>query len=174
MDLGERDVTIIPKSMTVIQALNKITKSKKRPVSAVPVVDEHGKLVANFSASDLRTINRSYFDWLVLPILEYLHRVKDAELKHFRVTVEAFKAFHPITCTIDSTFQSVIMSMVTNKIHRIWVVDGDMKPVGVVSIGDLFKVFLPWAFPQSIPSTDTYTPVVHISYENKTTSVSMS
>jgi len=172
IDLGEKDVISVHKRKTVIEVLNTMTKAKKSPVSAIPVIDDEGKIIANFSASDLKTLNRSNFDWLVLPVLEYLHRIRDQESKQFHRALEAYKSLHPITWTENSTFQSVVMLIFTNKIHRVWLVNEDNKPKGVVSIGDLFKVFLPWAFP--IIADHKESPSIHISYENKTTTVSMS
>jgi hypothetical protein len=44
-------------------------------VSAVAITDENGRLVANFSASELRGLGHKNFDWLLLNISDFLGRI---------------------------------------------------------------------------------------------------
>jgi len=81
---------------------------------------------------------------LLLPVLAYL--TIQPESKDFRRNLIRFKSIHPVTCGSDTSFEVAIERMVAHRVHRLWVVE-DTKPVGVVSIGDIFKVFLPWTSP---------------------------
>eukprot|EP00300_Choanocystis_sp_HF-7_P009226 c16326_g1_i2.p1 GENE.c16326_g1_i2~~c16326_g1_i2.p1 ORF type:complete len:103 (+),score=17.71 c16326_g1_i2:319-627(+) len=43
----------------------------------------------------------------------------------------------PITCTKETTVQELVLMMSANKIHRLYVVNDQNKPVGVVTILDV-------------------------------------
>jgi len=109
--------------------------------SAVPIIDNDGNLVANFSASNLKGLRQTSFIALLLPVLAYL--TIQPESADFRKNLARFKSIHPVTCTENTPFDVVVERMVAHRVHRLWVVQ-DNKPIGVISIGDVFKVFLPW------------------------------
>jgi len=44
-------------------------------VSAVAIADQNGKLVGNFSASDLRGIGEDNLQWLLDPISDFLRLI---------------------------------------------------------------------------------------------------
>jgi hypothetical protein len=44
-------------------------------VSAVAITDENGRLVSTFSASELRGVGQHNFEWLLLPISDFLRRI---------------------------------------------------------------------------------------------------
>ncbi|KAK3258723.1 hypothetical protein CYMTET_32243 [Cymbomonas tetramitiformis] len=46
-------------------------------------------------------------------------------------------SIHPLTCTPDSSLESVMRMIVENQIHRVYVIDNGYKPVGVVTITDI-------------------------------------
>lgn len=50
------------------------------------------------------------------------------------------KSEHPITCTLDSTLQDILVSLDKNHVHRIFVVDKDRKPIDVLSLCDIIEV----------------------------------
>ena len=54
----------------------------------------------------------------------------------------------PITVTESATFEDVVMKLAATRVHRLWIVDSEEKPIGVVSIGDVFKNMLPWTYQQ--------------------------
>jgi len=144
LELGEKELITVHKDTSVISVLMRMNRALKRPVSAVPVVDDTGRLIANFSASNLRELQKSNFDSILLPVLPYLERIRHEERQRFHTTIQSMKSLHPMTCTLESTFQSVVFNLVTNRVHRLWLVDKEGKPVGVISMSDIFKVFLPW------------------------------
>jgi len=50
---------VAQKEQTVISIMGEMNR---RNISAVPVVDEHGKIVGNFSASNLKDVSRYRFE----------------------------------------------------------------------------------------------------------------
>eukprot|EP01126_Amoeba_proteus_P031262 TRINITY_DN3071_c0_g1_i4.p1 TRINITY_DN3071_c0_g1~~TRINITY_DN3071_c0_g1_i4.p1 ORF type:complete len:328 (+),score=35.79 TRINITY_DN3071_c0_g1_i4:128-1111(+) len=99
-------------------------------VSAVAIVDPQGRLLGNISASDIRGIGGARrFSTLLLPIGEFCQ-------------LEGPDFVRPaIHCTQNSTLGFVIEKLVSNRIHRIWVVE-DKKPIGLVSLTDVMKLLV--------------------------------
>lgn len=124
----------------VISALSVLYHNR---INAVPVVDEQGRIVANFSSSNLKDTNIYNFAEMLVGVKEFLS-LQNLRPGSFLVKLQHQKALHPITCTLDWTFHSVVTEMVALKVHRIWVVGEDNKVTSVISLGDLFQVFLPW------------------------------
>ncbi len=121
------------------------------------IVDEAGRFVANFSASEVRGIDHKNFSSLLKPVLEFLSEIKKEEV--VRVPV-------PVTCTLDTPLETLILKIGTYRVHRAWIglslpffllwwqfwltshivfaaVDEKGAPVGVVSLTDINKLFLP-------------------------------
>jgi CBS domain-containing protein len=80
--------------------------------------------------------------YLLLNVLDFLDMQPK---KPFTVALQNYKSRHPITTRADMTFEYVVMKMTASRIHRLWIVDDENKVIGVISVGDIFKVFLPWA-----------------------------
>jgi len=126
-----------------IEVLSKMQPDIDKPIlSAVPAVDTEGRLIASFSASNLKGLGQASFSSLLLPVLTFL--TVQPESKNFLSNLATFKALHPVTCSWNSPFEMVVERMVAHKVHRLWVVE-ENKPVGLIAIADVFKVFIPWA-----------------------------
>jgi len=124
------------------QTLSVLVRMAKPPIlSALPIVDSEGHLVATFSASNIKGLREPNFISLLLPVLAYL--TVQPESFDFRRNLARFRAIHPVTCSPETSFESLVERMVAHGVHRLWVVR-DGRPVGVVSAGDVFRVFLPW------------------------------
>jgi len=94
--------------------------------SGSAVVDHDGVIVANLSISDLRGVLPEHLNPLLcMTVKKFLSETKKDLLKV------------PITCTSDTTFYTIIKTMFQNHIHRIHVVDSEMRPIGVCSTTDV-------------------------------------
>lgn len=82
------------------------------------------KIVGNLSESDLRGLNTDRLLDLLFPVLDYL--------KQFHGVVRK-----PVTVTVDSTFEQVVDKVLSEKVHRVWVVDAQNKPIGALSMSDI-------------------------------------
>eukprot|EP01104_Vermistella_antarctica_P020542 TRINITY_DN8828_c0_g1_i1.p1 TRINITY_DN8828_c0_g1~~TRINITY_DN8828_c0_g1_i1.p1 ORF type:complete len:310 (-),score=90.32 TRINITY_DN8828_c0_g1_i1:65-961(-) len=109
-------------------ALDAFRKMSENGVSAVAVVQPDQSLVANFSASDLRGLTESTFERISNSCLDFLKKQKGTD------------NLTPITCGYSSTFSEVVTSLVDHRMHRMWVVDQNNHPIGVVSLTDVFRV----------------------------------
>ncbi|KAI8874275.1 CBS-domain-containing protein [Ramicandelaber brevisporus] len=117
-------VTVPSDSTTALTAVRRIASDK---VGAVAVIDADGRIVANFSASDCRGLVNTTLSALNMPVLEFLSRVTATQ-----------KA--PVVCTPGSTLRQVIEVMHVNNIHRVWVVDDEKKPTGVITLTDVLRL----------------------------------
>jgi len=109
----------VSESATVLECIEEIAKHK---VSAVPIVNTRNEVVGNLSISDIvRKIHKP--EDLVVPIKDFLN------------TPLAW----PVTTTPSCTFAKVIRQINAELLHRIWVVDDQNKPRGVVSLTDILQ-----------------------------------
>jgi len=93
---------------------------RKEGVSAVGIVDAEGRLMGNISASDLRGFTPGRM------------------VKALYTSLSRFLGDKPVhSVTASNTLGEVIEKLVTNHIHRVWVVADDGKPIGVVSLCDI-------------------------------------
>jgi len=114
---------------TFDKAITAFLKMVDNDIYAVGVLDEHGKLVANLSASDLRGLVPDKMYTLNLPIMEFFQsRVGQPP--------------HPITCSPDDVLEEVLLKTCPAHVHRVWVVDSAQRPLGVVTLTDVVKSIL--------------------------------
>mmetsp|Transcript_19789 Transcript_19789/g.75869 ORF Transcript_19789/g.75869 Transcript_19789/m.75869 type:complete len:336 (-) Transcript_19789:43-1050(-) len=102
----------------------------EKTVSGLAVVDEDGKLVGAISATDFkRCLGQNMFAAMQTPVAEFLRLTND----HFKRE----QSLSPVVCSPDETIMSMLKKLHDNHIHRLFIVDADNKPVGVISLGDI-------------------------------------
>jgi len=110
------------------RALKAYKKMVEHKVSAVAVTDSNDHLLDNLSASDLRGISsdKEEFSHLIqLPVLDFLAKR--------RGTKE-----HTLgSCSETETFLEALKKLKEHRYHRLWVVDRNNKPCGVISLTDV-------------------------------------
>ena len=120
--------------MSAYDAFDAMSKKKK---SGLAVVDADGVLLHNTSATDLKLwrAGKDEKDYnLDQPIDEFLIKIR-------RKSTE--KTRHPTcSCTLDMTLHTAIKRLAATKYHRLWIVDENKRPIGVLSLTDIFE-FLP-------------------------------
>jgi CBS domain-containing protein len=99
-------------------------------ISGMALVDEEGVLITNFSASDLRGIRASIFSNYNWTILDFLK--KGTEKHEIR---------NVLTCKQDSTLDEVLNLIVSNHIHRVYIVNEKNQPLGIICLYDLLSLF---------------------------------
>jgi len=109
------------------KALDGFMKMLDCGVPAVAVVNEFGVLVANLSSSDLKGVALDTINSVFLPVTKFL-KVVSGDLPN-----------NPLVCSKDSTINELLPIIVEKKVHRIWVVNWEGRPTGVVSLTDLIK-----------------------------------
>lgn len=106
-------------------------------ISGLAVVDENEKLIDNLSASDLRGLTMETLESVNLPVLEYLkfRREKLRKVKNISGVAKVNSR--------TSNMGEALQLCHKYRLHRIWVVDEDDKPVSVVTLSDFIAAFCP-------------------------------
>ena len=98
-------------------------------MAVVDKQDDNTKLLDNLSASDIRHFNEDTVGDALLPVLDYLKKVRKSERK-------------PIVCYEDTPLKEVMELAVKNSVHRVWVIEkGSEKPLGEISMTDMLAMY---------------------------------
>jgi len=124
-------VISIEVNKTALEAFKLMITEK---VSGVAVVDEQGKLVASLSSSDLKgSMDCNLFHDLYLPISLYSEKTLPDLFDKKNCT-------SPISCTLDTSIYELLHKLASNRIHRLFVVDSENKPIGVLSLCNIIAM----------------------------------
>jgi len=99
-------------------------------VSGVAIIDQDGKLVGSISGSDLKAACPDAISMLV-KMNGSVKELKESSSDPSRPRV--------ISCTDDDTLAGVIDKMQKYRVHRVFVVDANNHPRGVISFSDLIS-----------------------------------
>jgi len=127
--LSDETVTI-GATASVFEVLDRMVQKQ---VHAVAVVDEmeDGKIVGNFSATDLLNVGCGQFKEFSLSVHEFLEKYSPASLC-------------PVTIEAEGTSLANVIDMFASLgLHRLWIVDSGSQtsfPVGVVTLTDVLKI----------------------------------
>ena len=101
-------------------------------VSAVAIVDKAQRLVANFSASDIKGD---------ADVSALLPQSMWNSIGNFLVT-QQHRMRAPVAVRATDTLEHVVLQMAMYRVHRVWIIDGDSKPIGVCTAFDVIKQFI--------------------------------
>lgn len=128
-----KDVVKVAESETAFTTFE-LLDSKR--LSGIAVVDEDSKLIGNTSAVDIKNAvmdgGRTVMN---MDILSYLASVRQSQV---------IKNCKFPNCHVreDATVGHVVNLLAKTGFHRVFVVDEDMKPVGVISFTDIIQFFV--------------------------------
>jgi len=140
-----KDVETIDESEMAYRAFKKM---KEKRVSGLAVVNSSGVIVGNISVSDLKLLEFDliFFNLLGTSVKEYLRLVSKPELLYerpirFQPLREAL-SLSPrpvVTCRLSDSLGYIMAILNHYNIHRVYVVDDQEKPIGVVSLHDVLS-----------------------------------
>jgi len=122
LSLSHKKLVCLKSTQTAIEGYKLLNEKQ---VEAIPIVDEDGKIVGNLSASDLRGLSHDLFTKIRLPVMEFISKQKEV-----------------LTCKPNWTLKSVVEKLAETGVHRLWIIDDNKKPIGVVSLTDCIKGLL--------------------------------
>jgi CBS-domain-containing membrane protein len=111
-------------------------------VSALGICDDEYKIVANVSISDLRGITPTNIHRLSLNIDEFL-RQQRGSFSFGRAMSDnpgLDEMNDVVCCGIHATIGDVVSSMVSARLHHIYVVSGDGHPLSLVTPSDVLRL----------------------------------
>jgi len=98
--------------------------------AAFPLVDENGRLIGNFSMTNVLVLWTEYYDIgnaLANNAHEFLHKTSPLSM-------------NPVTAAYSDTLEDILIRMIDRHVHRLWIVDDKGQPVGIVSMSDVLKL----------------------------------
>ena len=104
-------------------------------ISAVPIVDDDGTLLATISEKDIRVI----LDHNAFPQAFYNQTCQSFAQK---IKDEQNDKGKELSITESSTMRQIIQLLHDHKVHRLWVVNGEKKVINVVALKDVLEEFL--------------------------------
>ena len=117
----------------------------ERHISGLPVVGEEGELVGELTEQALM-VRESGFDAgpyvMILDAVIYLRNPLQWDKQVHQVlgnTVGDVMVDHPHTCTADTTLQAAAKQLHESKVQRLFVLDDQRRPVGVLTRGDVVR-----------------------------------
>jgi CBS-domain-containing membrane protein len=126
LGLQSGPVLSMPESASLVKGFSNIMETK---FSGLAVIDAQGKLVNNLSAADLAGITRDTFWKLEKPV---------------KSLFEEKQKLAPLCCKPEATFGEVIKMLADCRVHRVYVVDEQRRPVNVITLTSIMNVLSPF------------------------------
>jgi CBS domain-containing protein len=146
LNLGVSPVLTISEDQTAFHAF-KLMKEKR--VSGLAVVDANGKLVGSISASDLKIIGYDVKFWnlLGLSVKDYLNEINKSGHPEYRshLFLWAREPNGPpivIKCKKTDTLKFATKLLNFYRVHRVYIVDDDNRPVGILTLREVLQTLL--------------------------------
>eukprot|EP01089_Gocevia_fonbrunei_P020375 TRINITY_DN7584_c0_g1_i1.p1 TRINITY_DN7584_c0_g1~~TRINITY_DN7584_c0_g1_i1.p1 ORF type:complete len:353 (-),score=55.82 TRINITY_DN7584_c0_g1_i1:16-1074(-) len=146
LNLGTRNIITMSINAQAIHAFYLMYYNK---VNAVGLTDVNsGELIANISASDIKGLTPRHFEYLTLPVLEFMSKKDGLGItKAWDIKREGPLTFPPITCTLNSTFGTVVRKLAVFRLHRVWIVDEHNAAIGVITLTNVLDQMKKWIGP---------------------------
>ncbi|POO00008.1 CBS domain containing protein [Trema orientale] len=129
-------VITIQRDELILEAFKRMRDNQ---IGGLPVVEgPRKKIVGNVSIRDIRYLllkPELFSNFRKLTVGDFMNTIVLATQETGRVTPA-------ITCKLDSTLGSVIRSLASKSVHRIYVVAGDDEVVGVITLRDVISCFI--------------------------------
>lgn len=160
---AQRDVITVTPELAAIDAMRKMHEAN---IGAVGVIGDGGKLIGNFSVSELRTIISEHFGSLALPVGEFLALEHGTEYHGYAIhsdpdgvaaTASPSLAWakdrrqrgplpgqevgqHIICCNPTATLKEVLHLLEEHRLHRLYVVMPEtLKPIGLITLSSVLR-----------------------------------
>jgi len=150
LGLGEKSVITVNFNESAYCAFKTMVD---RRVSGLAVVDDWGCLVGNISISDFKLCgyDSRFWDLLGKSVNEYMKEVLAKPEVNIRTRVlyslTTKEVMPAVKCYEDDSLQVVVKLFSFYGVHRLFVVDSQRKPIGVITLSDLLKEVVPTVTP---------------------------
>ena len=118
-----RDCVTVSKDTVMLDLISTLDSKQ---ITSIALVDEHGRICGNFSASDLKGMTEINGEFLLTLVPSFLEKNSPQSLQ-------------PICVTPQTSIREAAEKMIQRRVHRIWLVDQGNRPVGVVTMTDILK-----------------------------------
>jgi len=114
------------------KAYDSFEKMSTSNLSGLAVVDDDGKIIHNTSATDIKL-------WLIAS------NSLEETIEEFLINIRKLSKMekYPFTaCNMNDGIKKAIGKLQATKYHRLWVVDENDRPVGVLALTDVFRLIV--------------------------------
>lgn len=132
LDIKREKVLCINENEPAVNAFRKMIEEN---VSGLAVIDDAGKLVENISLRDLKAIQHDgrMFWRLHQTCKNFLQKIRK------ELTNPDQRPNHVLALTPTDKFEEVIKMAAIHGVHRVYIVNEEKKPVGVLSLQDILR-----------------------------------
>jgi CBS domain-containing protein len=150
-DIMQRDLIVARPSDSLRQALDLMTENH---VTGLPVVDAHSRCVGVISATDILNYEQEQ--------VEYASSADDDGGQHFNMDTQRWESVRVssfaleeygdvrvdevmspgiVSVTRSTPLADIAQTMMTNRIHRVLVMDSRQRLYGIISATDFVRIF---------------------------------
>ena len=101
------------------------------------LVDRDGKLSGNWSASDVRGIYQEKLPAFLEDAQSYLQTYSP-------------KSLTPVVVRGETTLLSAVTTLVENQLHRVYIIDDNYRPVGVLALSDVIRLVMNFEYTTAV------------------------
>ncbi|KAK7274748.1 hypothetical protein RIF29_15846 [Crotalaria pallida] len=134
--MSPHEVVSVLSSDLILEAFKQMRDNK---IGGLPVVEGPKKrIVGNLSIRDIRHLllkPELFSNFRKLTVMDFISKIAS-------LNQEAGKVIRPITCRLDSTLQTVIHTLASQSIHRIYAVNEQEEVLGVITLRDVISCFI--------------------------------
>jgi len=124
-----KKVVSVEISTTTFDAFKVMTENK---FTAVPIVNYDGTVFSNLSAKDIKEVKpEDLLLWMGKPTIEFIQMIRSKQIN---------VSFPIFSCHLHNTLEEVVMKLSVLRVHRLYITDEHNHLIGVLSLGDLFKL----------------------------------
>jgi len=125
--LGYKNVLSITQNQSIRSAVELMNNNS---VSGVPIVDSQHKIVGTFSHANLRVLGHDFskFNHLYNTVVDFMKLDNNSNV--------------PLLVLPSTTIEQLVNIIIRTKVHRVFVIDNSGKPIGVIVLSTLLKLFL--------------------------------
>lgn len=146
LNIGTKEVYSVPDTLMAYKAFKLMVEKK---VSGLAVVNHQGVLVGNISSSDIKLIgfDMGFFAMLASTVGDYMQQLKALQnslpVRSNAVALnDETKSNFVVKCKSTDTLSLVIKMINFYGVHRVYIVDNEGKPTGVISIYDILRTLM--------------------------------
>ncbi|KAL6983536.1 hypothetical protein U1Q18_016922 [Sarracenia purpurea var. burkii] len=134
--MSSNEVISIHSNELILEAFKRM---KDNQIGGLPVVEgPNRKIIGNLSIRDIRYLlltSKLFANFRKLTVLDFMNSI--AATSH-----DIGKLVTPITCKSNATIGTVIHTLASKSVHRIYVVGDEGEVVGVITLRDVISCFI--------------------------------
>jgi len=137
LHLGDNKPVCVKSNKSVFEGLKTMLKHS---YNSVAIVEENtGKLTGNLTSAHIQYLFRTrLYSAMTLTVNKFLSKISKEEKQNKDESDTTF-----FSVSLETSLADCIKRVVDLRLHRVWVVDSENRPTGVVTLRDMLSVLTP-------------------------------